>query len=150
MAGILALAKYGVLLGALSIAAVVPSAQIQPTARVKIGTQSGLVLSAAGSIWTTDFALGRVVRVDPAKNSVTKRIALPGRPFGMAYGAGSLWVADRSANVLARINPRTNRVVKRISIGFSTYGVGFGAGSVYPESAVEGGLVDDRCSVFGN
>ena len=115
MAGILALAKYGVLVGVLSIGALLPSAKVEPTAKVRVGAQSGLVVSAAGSIWTTDFALGRVVRVDPAKNSVTKRIALPGRPFGMAYGAGSVWVADRSANVLARINPRTNRVVKRIS-----------------------------------
>src|SRR5436190_17590161 len=81
MAGILALAKYGVLVGVLSIGALLPSAQVQPTAKVKIGVESGLVVSAAGSIWTTDLVLGRVVRVDAAKNAVTKLCSFVGWPL---------------------------------------------------------------------
>src|SRR5438874_8259100 len=37
-----------------------------PIARVQVGAQSGMVLSAAGSVWTSDFALGGIVRIDPA------------------------------------------------------------------------------------
>ena len=72
-----------------------------------------MVLSAAGSVWTTDFALGRVVRIDPATNTVTHKTAFASRPFGLAYGAGSLWVADRSINTLGRIDPRTGKVSRR-------------------------------------
>src|SRR5690349_1871700 len=115
-----------VALAAAAVIAVSPT----PVANVTVGAQSGMLVSAAGSVWTTDFALGGVVRIDPRTNKVFRRIALPGRPFGLAYGAASVWVADRSANVLTRIDPRTNRVTKKIAIGFSSYGAAFGAGSV--------------------
>src|SRR5213079_2534962 len=81
------------------------SPNLTPIATVRVGAQSGMLVPAAGSIWTTDLVLGRVVGIDPAANTVTRRIPFATRPFGLAYGAGSLWVADRSLNVLARINP---------------------------------------------
>ena len=100
--------------------------------------QSGMVLSAAGSIWSSDLLLARVVRIDPATNAVVRRIPFAARPFGVASGAGSVWVADRSANVLTRIDTRTNRVAKRITIGFSSYGAAFGASSVWVTSEADG------------
>jgi hypothetical protein len=103
-----------------------------------VGAQSGMVLPASGWIWTTDLALGRVVRVNPTTNAVVRRIPFASRPFGLAYGAGSVWVTDRSLNTLGRINPRTNRVIKKIKIGFSSYGVAFGAGSVWVTSETDG------------
>src|SRR5690242_5744563 len=95
-------------LAAVAVAAVTP---LTPVAKVLVGAQSGILVSATGSVWTTDFALGGVVRIDPGTNKVVRKIALPGRPFGLAYGAGSVWVADRSADVLTRVDPRTNRIV---------------------------------------
>src|ERR1041384_7766580 len=78
------------------------AAPLTPIAKAQVGAQAGMGLSAAGSVWTADLVLGRVVRLDPATNAVSKRIAFATRPFGMAYGSGSVWVADRSLNVLAR------------------------------------------------
>jgi streptogramin lyase len=131
---------FGVTLVAACVAAGASAAttSLTPIAKVPVGAQSGMVLPASGWLWTTDLALGRVVRVNPTTNAVVRRIPFASRPFGLAYGAGSVWVADRSLNSLGRINPRTNRVIKKIRIGFSTYGVAFGAGSVWVTSETDG------------
>ena len=127
--------KYGVAVGALGLALAVgttvasAAARVKPIATIRVGTESGMVLSAAGSVWSSDLLLARVVRIDPATNAVVRRIPFAARPFGIAYGAGSLWVGDRSVNVLGRIDPRENKVVKKIPIGYSSYGVAFGAGA---------------------
>ena len=110
----------------------------EPEAKIRIGGQPGLLLSAAGSLWTTDLALGRVVRIDPASNRIKTRLRVSTRPFGLAYGAGSVWVADRSLNTLARINPRTNKVSARIKIGYDAYGLTFAAGSAWVTSESDG------------
>jgi streptogramin lyase len=145
LAGFLVPVKSGLAFGAAPVAccvaAVCASAApmaLTPIAKVQVGAQSGMVLSAAGSIWTSDLVLGRVVRVNPGTNGVVRRFPFASRPFGLAYGAGSVWIADRSLNTLGRINPRTSRVVKKIKIGFSSYGVAFGAGSVWVTSETDG------------
>jgi YVTN family beta-propeller protein len=127
----------GMLLAALTAAVALGAPGPAPTAKVKVGLQSGMLLPAAGSLWTTDL-LGYVVRISPATNGVTRRIRFGSRPFGLAYGAGSVWVADRSVNTLGRINPRSSRVTARIKIGFDSYGVAFGAGSVWVTSEADG------------
>ena len=115
--------KYGVAVGALLLAAVIgttvasAATRVKPIATIRVGGESGMVLSAAGSIWSSDLLLARVVRIDPGTNAVVRRIPFAARPFGIAYGAGSVWVADRSVNVLGRIDPRTNKVIKKITIG---------------------------------
>jgi YVTN family beta-propeller protein len=140
----LAGSKYAIAVGALSVGVAVgttvasAATRVKPIATVRVGSQSGMVLFAAGSIWSSDLLLARVVRIDPATNSVARRIPFAARPFGIAFGAGSVWVADRSVNVLGRIDPRRNKVVKKIRIGYSSYGVAFGAGSVWVTSEADG------------
>ena len=127
----------GVLLAALGTATALGASGAEPAAKIRVGLQSGMLLPAAGSLWTTDL-LSHVVRIAPAKNAVSRRVAFGSRPFGLTYGAGSIWVADRSVNTLGRINPRSNRVTARIRIGFDSYGVAFGAGSVWVTSEADG------------
>jgi YVTN family beta-propeller protein len=127
----------GMLLAALGSAAALGAPGPEPAAKIRVGLQSGLLLPATGSLWTTDL-LGHVVRISPATNGVTRRVRFGSRPFGLAYGAGSVWVADRSLNTLGRINPRSNRVTSRIKIGYDSYGLAFGAGSVWVTSEADG------------
>ena len=102
------------MLSAASLVAVVllssASASAEPVEKIKVGISSGLVLSAAGSVWTTDLISPRVVRIDPATNGIARRIKVGQRPFGLAYGAKTLWVSDRSLNRLSGINARTGKV----------------------------------------
>ena len=128
----------GIVATALVAVSATAATGLTPIARISVGPQSGMVVSGAGSIWTTDLVRAQVVRIDPGKNAASRRIAFSSRPFGIAYGAGSIWVADRSLDVMARIDPRRNRITKRIKIGFSSYGVAFGAGSVWVTSEDDG------------
>src|SRR5204863_3563237 len=110
------------------------SAAPEPVAKIRVGISSGLVLSAAGSVWTSDLISPRVVRIDPATNAITRRVKVGQHPFGLAYGARSLWVSDRNLDRLTRINPLMGKVQARIKIGISSYGLAFGAGSVWVTS----------------
>jgi len=80
----LAGSKYGVAVGALSLCVVVgttvasAATRVKPIATIRLGSQSGMVLSAAGSIWSSDLLLARVVRIDPATKAVMRRIRSSG------------------------------------------------------------------------
>ena len=113
--------------GVVMIAPASSAPTVEPVAKIKVGIQSGLVLSAGGSIWTSDLVIPRLVRIDPAANAITRRMTVGPHPFGLAYGAGSVWVSDRSLNRLSRVSPRTNKVLKKIKIGYASYGLAFGA-----------------------
>jgi streptogramin lyase len=76
------------------------SASAPPT-KIPIGTTGGILLSAYGSVWTTDLTLNRLVRIDPKAASVTGKVRLGQRPYGLAAGAGSIWVASQTADTLA-------------------------------------------------
>ena len=91
-----------------------------------VGAQAGMVLSAAGSIWTTDLALGRVVRIDPATNTVTQqdRRSLRGRSASRTAPAASGSPTARSTRSAGSTRAPA-RCMKKIRIGYSTYGATF-------------------------
>src|SRR5258706_443343 len=78
---------------------------LTPIAKVSVGPQSGMVLSAAA-----------VRRISPAKNAVVKTIKVGTGPNGVVYAFGALWVADLGRGSLVRVDVKTNRVTKRIAI----------------------------------
>jgi hypothetical protein len=49
-----------------------------------------------------------VIRVDPAKLKVVKRIRLHDQIWDVAYGAGSVWATEPGLGYVARISPKTN------------------------------------------
>ena len=54
---------------------------------------------------------GRVIRIDPATNTVAAEIRVPVSEFGnIALGGGSVWVTDASHNSLLRLDPKTKKV----------------------------------------
>lgn len=78
-----------------------------------------------GAIWTTDFVVGTVTRVDPAdgRATATIRLALP-RPIAggdrhflpddISAGAGAVWVST-ARGWIAEIDPRTSRLVAMVA-----------------------------------
>jgi streptogramin lyase len=62
----------------------------------------------AGSVWIGSS--GEVLRLDPATNAATARIAVSGLVVG--FGAGTLWI-DATTEVV-RVDPSTNAVVGRV------------------------------------
>jgi virginiamycin B lyase len=112
-----------------------------PPAKIPIGSLGGVLVSAYGSVWTTDLALDRLVRIDPQAARVSGRIRLGSRPYGLAAGAGSIWVASQATDTLARVNPQTLKVAKRIHVGYQAFAAAFGAGSVWVSLEADGAVV---------
>jgi YVTN family beta-propeller protein len=108
--------------------------------KIKIGTTGGILVSAYGSLWTTDLSLDRLVRIDPAAARVSGKTRLGSRPYGLAAGAGSIWVASQAVDTLARVSPRTLKVTKRIHVGYQAFAAAFGAGSVWVSLEADGAV----------
>jgi YVTN family beta-propeller protein len=106
--------------------------------KIRIGTTGGILLSAYGSLWTTDLSLDRLVRIDPDAARVSGKTRLGSRPYGLAAGAGSIWVASQALDTLARVSPRTLKVTKRIHVGYQAFAAAFGAGSVWVSLEADG------------
>ncbi len=84
------------------------------TNRVKatISNAGGWPIALSDGIWTLEnFALDRI---DPARNKVVARIALP-QTGSIAYGFGSFWVTTGDGSVV-RVDPRARKVVATISV----------------------------------
>ena len=115
------------------------SASSQPE-KIPIGTTGGILVSAYGSLWTTDLSLDRLVRIDPSAARVSGKTRLGSRPYGLAAGAGSIWVASQAADTLARVTPGTLKVTKRIKVGYQAFAAAFGGGSVWVSLEADGAV----------
>ena len=124
----------------LAAPAALPFASSTP-AKIPIGTTGGILVSAYGSVWTTDLTLNRLIRIDPKTDEVSGRLHLGARPYGLAAGAGSIWVARQAADTVARVDPQTLKVTKRIHVGFQAFTAAFGAGSVWVSLESDGTVV---------
>ncbi len=112
-----------------------------PPTKIPIGATGGILVAAGGSLWTTDLARDRLVRIDPQADRVSGRTHVGQRPYGLAAGAGSIWVASQQGDTLARVDPHTLKVTKRIRVGYQAFAATFGAGSVWVSLEAEGAVV---------
>jgi streptogramin lyase len=83
------------------------------------GTPCG-VAGAAGSVWVSDATFGKLLRIDPAKGTVVKRVSTDPTPCERKLAAGSLWVVTQSGR-LDRFDPATGRKLGSIPVGATTY-----------------------------
>jgi streptogramin lyase len=73
--------------------------------------------AAFGSVWVAAYSSGTLVRIDPGRNRIARRIRLAPGICPVAAGSGSIWVANDRLDVVYRIEPRRGRVVARIRVG---------------------------------
>lgn len=97
------------------------------------GLLSGVAVGA-GYVWVADSTRRTVHRIDPAGNSATVAIPLPGSADGVAVGEGAVWVLSQGQSVF-KIAPRQARVVRSIAVVGAANGVATGAGSVWATAA---------------
>ncbi len=71
------------------------------------GRTLGLAVGA-GYIWVTAADAGDVLRIDPARRTIT-RVHVGGFPVGIVVAGGSVWFADRERGEIFRRDPRTLR-----------------------------------------
>ena len=119
-----------------------------PTAVAKIVTGTGPCGAVSGfrSVWVAVYGTGRLVRIDPIRNRITRRIRVAPGICPVAIGAGSVWVASDKTNLLYRVDPRRGHVVARIPIAEWPAHVAFAFGSVWVSAFDRGVLarIDPR------
>lgn len=103
----------------------------QPIARIPTGAGPCGVASGFGSVWVAVYDTGELVRIDPRRNRVTKRIRLAKGICPIAVGKQSLWVASDRANLLYRVDPRRGRITKRVRVAEWPAHIAIGLGSVW-------------------
>jgi virginiamycin B lyase len=64
----------------------------QPDALIKVGKSPFNVTADARGLWVALRDAGKIVRIDPRTNLVTRTVRLGYKPQGMAVGGGALWV----------------------------------------------------------
>ncbi len=100
------------------------------TAKVPVpGTPCG-VAGAAEAVWVTEPLFGKLLRIDPATNTITKQVATDQAPCELKFAAGSLWVVTQSGR-LDRFDPKTMRRLASIPVGATTYDLTYALRSIW-------------------
>lgn len=93
------------------------------------------VAVGATSVWAASDVGNEIVRIDPTKNAVVKRVAVPGRPGEIAVGPNGVYVSLFNQPTVLRIDPVTGTISGRRNVGGGALGVAFGAGAVWALSS---------------
>jgi virginiamycin B lyase len=121
----------------------------QVLADIPIGPRGCLgILSTADRIWVPSCADAVMNEIDPASNTVVRRIPVPitrGREGAFAIVDGSAWIpdnaSDSTSSAVSRVDLRTGAIVARVVTGSrSDVAIG-GFGSVWVASSDEGVVV---------
>ena len=83
---------------------------------IDVGAAGRGIAAGAGSIWISDSAQNRVIRLDPKSKGVTREIGVGSGPGALAFGAGALWVANTLDGTVSRIDPTTNAITSTATV----------------------------------
>ena len=104
-------------------------------ARVPVSAVPLAVAADGEGVWVAGFdrssKTGVLMRIDPAHDTVSATIPLPGIPSDVATGFGGVWVTVDSRNAVWRIDPKTSSVLQTIPVGSGPVAVAVGEGAVW-------------------
>jgi YVTN family beta-propeller protein len=107
---------------------------------VETGESNGAITVGADSVWVAgQFQGSPLTRIDPRRNAVLARIALPKfRSGGAGVAGGAVWVADPGGDQVWRVDPLRNIPVATAQVGAAPLGVVSGHGSVWVANSGDG------------
>ena len=65
--------------------------------------------AAAGFVWVREYSAPYLLKIDPATNTVVKKIHIGDGSCGLGFGAGSLWVEDTTSGTISRVSAATGK-----------------------------------------
>jgi streptogramin lyase len=97
----------------------------------KYGEDNGGVTVGAGAVWVAAGAW--LVRVDPARDRVVRRIRVGSTAISVFATPSAIWVTRAAGRLgeLVRVDPTTNRVVTRTTMGGGSESVVQALGSLW-------------------
>jgi streptogramin lyase len=76
--------------------------------KIKVGTEPNGLTAYRGFLWVSDHTLGKVVRIDPATNTITGTVKLSGADW--ITGLGDTVYVSQETNVVSRVSVTTLKV----------------------------------------
>lgn len=113
------------------IAAVIASFRFTPVPyrvrEIRPGCNVGQMVEADGALWTVcrpdrfptageTQSAGKVLRIDPATNSLAAAIEVGRDPWTLAAAGGQIWVGDMEEKKVVRIDPKSNAVTATVDL----------------------------------
>jgi hypothetical protein len=123
--GLILLLVGGVLLGAVTVLALIQSLGEDPP-----GPRAP----------SFDVATNSVGAVDTKTNKLALTAPLPGRPTDVAAGPGTAWVASVDSTAVTGVSTRTRSITRTVPLPGSADAIAVGAGSVWVADATRGVL----------
>ena len=87
----------------------------QPRAAVALAAAPSRITSGLGSVWTTSYDEGTLLRIDPRESAVVQTVRVGTGATGVIVDAGDVWVADALDNHVIRVDGGTDQIVQRIA-----------------------------------
>jgi DNA-binding beta-propeller fold protein YncE len=107
--------------------------------RRDLGAALAGVAFGGGYVWATEPRRGLLLRIDPASDRVTERIAIGGTPGAVVYGRNRVWVADEEGAGVTAVNAVSGKVFRRgIAPHAAPLRLAVGAGGLWVANASAG------------
>ncbi len=119
----------------------VDPATAKPTATIPAEPENseGGITTGAGSVWII-VKPSKLVRIDPATNTITGSLTLPAGSANPLFGGGFVWITAFEHDALLKVDPKTLTLVATIPIGPRPRFLTIGAGSVWTLNQGDGTL----------
>jgi DNA-binding SARP family transcriptional activator/ABC-type transport system substrate-binding protein len=118
----------------------VDTAKLTPVAQEETAGRPAGMAAGAGSLWVSDAANDRVLRLDPQTHRIEDRIPVGRDPSGIAASSRGVWVANTGGRTVSEIRPESGTVVATVPVGNAPVAVASGAGAIWVADASDGTL----------
>ena len=103
----------------------------QPRAAVALAAAPSRITSGLGSVWTTSYDEGTLLRIDPRESAVVQTVRVGTGATGVIVDAGDVWVADGLDNHVVRVDGGTDQIVQRIAVATGPSDLAAGGGALW-------------------
>jgi DNA-binding beta-propeller fold protein YncE len=71
---------------------------------MRVGTGS-VGLACGGSLWVANYDTRYVLKIDPRRRKIVRRISVGTQPREVVLAAGAVWVSNQGSGTVSRIRP---------------------------------------------
>ena len=103
------------------------------------GDDEGGITAGGGSVWIVDGE-SELLRIDPERNAIAQKIALPPGSHNPLFAERIVWVTGNRSNQLTPVDAATGAVLPAIPVGPKPRFLAVGAGSIWTLNQGDGSI----------